>query len=80
VTCAAPILTLEGDLIVAGTPGTVISWEATRDGEADRVLVRWDHYLFAGAPAEAEDGPANTHGGLRWPVAADLLRWHGGTP
>jgi hypothetical protein len=67
------IVTAEGDLVVAGTPGTVYHWFASEDGKS-QVMVRWDHYLFAD---EVDDlcERANTHVGLAIPVDVDALRW-----
>lgn len=42
VTNIEAITTLEGDLIVSGTTGTVIEW----DGK-NLVRVKWDAYVFA---------------------------------
>lgn len=63
------ILTSEGDLIVAGTPGTLLNW----DEENPRfVVVRWDAYMFTDT-VEEEHG--NTHEGLLWRTEPENLRY-----
>lgn len=74
VICLRNIVTPEGDLIVAGTPGTIYHWFTSPDGK-DQVMVRWDHYLFAEDPDEMCER-ANTHVGLAVPIDIDVLRWH----
>ena len=73
VFCLRNVVTPDGDLIIAGTPGTLYHWFMAEDGK-EQVMVRWDHYLFAEDPDELCER-ANTHIGLAVPVAIDELRW-----
>lgn len=64
------IVTSDGDVIVSGTPGTLLHWN--REYDVGLVVVRWDAYMFVD---EIDDDNANTHEGLVWPVAPDNLRY-----
>ena len=77
VTAIRPIITEEGDLIPAGTPGTVIRWDYDSHGQrTEHVWVQWDHYLFFGEPGSDVNLPhADTHRGLHAATPFDNLRW-----
>jgi hypothetical protein len=59
-----PIITPEGDLVVAGTQGTLLAWYSGEQNWAfvhnadmrSLVMVAWDDYLFVDAESE-EDPP-----------------------
>jgi hypothetical protein len=80
VFCLESIVTEEGDLIIAGTPGTVLHWIGD---DAKMVMVSWDYYLFTDTTDDIDYGgdpkkkQANTHVGLIWEVPVEKLRWHG---
>jgi hypothetical protein len=80
VFCLESIVTGEGDLIIAGTPGTVLHWI---DDDFKKVMVAWDHYMFFDNTDDIDYGgdpkkkQANTHIGLIWEVPVEKLRWHG---
>lgn len=79
VECIRAIVTEEGDLIVAGTPGTVIQW-STDFAEGlkphTKVEVRWDRYLFAPTgDIDRGSGNADVNDGLFADAEVDNLRW-----
>jgi len=80
VFCLESIVTGEGDLVVAGTPGTVLHWI---DDDFKKVMVAWDHYMFVDSTEDIDYGgdpktkQSNTHVGLIWEVPVAKLRWHG---
>lgn len=60
------IMTSDGDLVVAGTHGTLIAWVYTKEGNIKYlsgplgidhalVLVRWDSYLFVDSDGGGDD-------------------------
>ncbi len=61
-----PIITVEGDLVVAGTHGTLLGWVTTPENEAlmqrgdPRALVQvaWDSYMYLG---DEVDNPKDAH-------------------
>ena len=83
VFCLESIVTDEGDLIVAGTPGTVLHWVGTEPDKDLTVMVAWDFYLYLDETDSIDYGgdpkkkQANTHAGLIWSCSANKLRWHG---
>jgi len=80
VFCLENIITNEGDLVVAGTPGTLLHWV---DDHATTAMVSWDFYMFCDTTEDIDYGgdpkkkQANTHVGLIWEVPITKLRWHG---
>ena len=85
VTNVEAIVTVEGDLIVAGTPGTVRCWvqRATEElSDSHLVEVRWDHYLYVGdeppGDPDLDADCVNTLGGLCAATSRTNLRWYGG--
>ena len=80
VFCLETIVTEEGALVIAGTPGTVLHWIGD---DAKKVMVSWDYYLFTDNYDDIDYGgnpnkkQANTHVGLIWEVPVEKLRWHG---
>lgn len=73
VTNIAPILTDEGDLIVAGTPGTLLGWDGNEEKENRLVRVKWDAYMHVGE----DDASNNTSSGLVWETEYTNLRFKG---
>ncbi len=74
IALAAIVVSDEGDLILAGTPGTLLRWE--RSGSHDSVIVAWDAYMYAGSD-QCCSRHCRTDGGYEFAVDASAIRYNG---
>lgn len=75
VACINAIVTEEGDLIVAGTTGTLLRWDWDTSGKrTEMVWVAWDHYMLFPTDEANFDEP-HTNGGLEDKTRFDNLRY-----
>ena len=79
------LITDEGDLIIAGTHGTVLHWNEDVDLTKDTdplVMVQWDHYLYIEGDTDGitydcppgKQGDAYTGRLFNWAVPVSKIR------